>query len=339
MEQPAQSPVSTDSRSSMGDASDGDRTAEDARDESAGSESRSVSIVVPTFNEAGNVEHVIERCRGAMDGTDYEVLVVDDDSPDSTRPASATGREPSTVTTRPNSDYATSDIWSDTRDRGESRPSGRRASGGNGRWLTNPATDTPSSTNARRWRLSPASASSGRSSRSSPTRPVSRTSPRSVSGASAASSPWTCAPDGLATPTGRPNRPGRGGGSRPPTWRSGPSSRRSSSPSRQASADGSFPRSVWSADWRGSAVSTYVVRPAAFRRYQATHGRVASQYVLVDSGLTARATDWSVPVREAFGDRLDTDYGLARCQDGVAVYRRGYDGDVRGITRERPGRC
>jgi dolichol-phosphate mannosyltransferase len=45
---------------------------------------RSVSIVVPTFNEAENVERVISRCRQAMDGRDYELLIVDDDSPDGT---------------------------------------------------------------------------------------------------------------------------------------------------------------------------------------------------------------------------------------------------------------
>jgi dolichol-phosphate mannosyltransferase len=40
--------------------------------------------VVPTFNEAENVERVISRCRKAMDGMDYELIVVDDDSPDET---------------------------------------------------------------------------------------------------------------------------------------------------------------------------------------------------------------------------------------------------------------
>ena len=56
------------------------QTSEDASDATT----RSVSIVVPTFNEAENIEHVIERCRQAMDGMDYELIVVDDDSPDGT---------------------------------------------------------------------------------------------------------------------------------------------------------------------------------------------------------------------------------------------------------------
>jgi hypothetical protein len=76
-----------------------------------------------------------------------------------------------------------------------------------------------------------------------------------------------------------------------------------------------------------------------FRMYEAAHGEVTPRYVLVDGGLIARQNDWSTPVEEALGDRLETEYGLVRCEDGVAVYRRGYDGPVEGITQEQPGRC
>ena len=85
--------------------------------------------------------------------------------------------------------------------------------------------------------------------------------------------------------------------------------------------------------------ATYVGRPDMFRMYQEAHGTVTPTYVLVDSGLIARQNDWSSPVREAFGDRLGTEYGLYRCEDGVAIYRRGYDEAVEGLTQERPGRC
>lgn len=46
----------------------------------------SVSIIVPTYNEAENVEVVVDRILGAMNETAYdaEVLVMDDDSPDGT---------------------------------------------------------------------------------------------------------------------------------------------------------------------------------------------------------------------------------------------------------------
>jgi uncharacterized membrane protein len=85
--------------------------------------------------------------------------------------------------------------------------------------------------------------------------------------------------------------------------------------------------------------ATYVGRPDMFRMYQEMHGPVTPQYVLLDGGLVARQNDWSGPVAEAFDGRLETEYGLYRCEDGVAVYRRGYTGEPRGVTQAEPGQC
>ena len=46
-----------------------------------------VSIVVPTFNEAGNVEPLYARIAAALEGVDWELVFVDDDSPDGTAAA------------------------------------------------------------------------------------------------------------------------------------------------------------------------------------------------------------------------------------------------------------
>lgn len=43
-----------------------------------------LSIVVPTYNEASNIRSFVERVGGALDGVDWEVLFVDDNSPDGT---------------------------------------------------------------------------------------------------------------------------------------------------------------------------------------------------------------------------------------------------------------
>ncbi len=43
-----------------------------------------VSIVIPTYNERDNLEELFERISNAMKGYDYEIIVVDDDSPDRT---------------------------------------------------------------------------------------------------------------------------------------------------------------------------------------------------------------------------------------------------------------
>jgi dolichol-phosphate mannosyltransferase len=46
-----------------------------------------LSLVIPTFNESKNVEEIVQRLRGLLDGPlgdAYELIVVDDDSPDRT---------------------------------------------------------------------------------------------------------------------------------------------------------------------------------------------------------------------------------------------------------------
>ena len=41
-------------------------------------------LVVPTFNEAGNIDEVVGRVRKALAGIKWEMIFVDDDSPDET---------------------------------------------------------------------------------------------------------------------------------------------------------------------------------------------------------------------------------------------------------------
>ncbi len=43
-----------------------------------------LAIVLPTFNESGNVQNVVERLKTVLKGVHYEVIFVDDDSPDGT---------------------------------------------------------------------------------------------------------------------------------------------------------------------------------------------------------------------------------------------------------------
>jgi dolichol-phosphate mannosyltransferase len=43
-----------------------------------------LSIIVPTFNERGNVGRLVRRLEAVLHGLDWEVLFVDDDSPDGT---------------------------------------------------------------------------------------------------------------------------------------------------------------------------------------------------------------------------------------------------------------
>src|SRR5687767_15000352 len=43
-----------------------------------------LSVVVPTFNESANVEELLRRVEGCLGPTGWEVIFVDDDSPDGT---------------------------------------------------------------------------------------------------------------------------------------------------------------------------------------------------------------------------------------------------------------
>ena len=43
-----------------------------------------ISIVVPTYNEAGNIAPFVKRAEAALAGLDWEILFVDDNSPDGT---------------------------------------------------------------------------------------------------------------------------------------------------------------------------------------------------------------------------------------------------------------
>jgi dolichol-phosphate mannosyltransferase len=45
---------------------------------------RQLSIIVPTFNESGNITALFERLKVSLDGTSWEVIFVDDNSPDGT---------------------------------------------------------------------------------------------------------------------------------------------------------------------------------------------------------------------------------------------------------------
>ena len=44
----------------------------------------SVSVIIPTFNEAENILKVINEVEDSLQGHDYEIIVVDDNSPDGT---------------------------------------------------------------------------------------------------------------------------------------------------------------------------------------------------------------------------------------------------------------
>src|SRR5271155_6214025 len=53
-------------------------------DVTAGGSKPTLSVVVPTYKEAVNIPILFERIKYALDGAPWELIVVDDDSPDGT---------------------------------------------------------------------------------------------------------------------------------------------------------------------------------------------------------------------------------------------------------------
>src|SRR5437870_12900776 len=49
-----------------------------------------ISVVVPTYNEAGSIPKLAERLHAALAGRDWELVVIDDGSPDGTAAIAAT---------------------------------------------------------------------------------------------------------------------------------------------------------------------------------------------------------------------------------------------------------
>ncbi|WP_374575603.1 glycosyltransferase family 2 protein [Phenylobacterium sp.] len=65
----------------------GERTEDQVQAWSAARPGPELTIVVPTFNERGNVETLVDRLRTVLAGVEWQLIFVDDDSPDGTAEA------------------------------------------------------------------------------------------------------------------------------------------------------------------------------------------------------------------------------------------------------------
>jgi len=48
-------------------------------------QAKQISVIVPTYNEAKNIKKFVKRIKDNLNGIDYEIIIVDDDSQDGTR--------------------------------------------------------------------------------------------------------------------------------------------------------------------------------------------------------------------------------------------------------------
>lgn len=75
--------------------------------------------------------------------------------------------------------------------------------------------------------------------------------------------------------------------------------------------------------------ASFVTSGKNFQRYEERYGTVTPEYVLYDEKL-----DWVGEVKAAFGDRLGTEYGLYMKEDGIYVWKRGYEGEPKQIPSD-----
>lgn len=80
--------------------------------------------------------------------------------------------------------------------------------------------------------------------------------------------------------------------------------------------------------------ATFVMDDEYFDRYQERHGAIQPEYILIDSNLDTRPKDWSEPVFQSYSDQFGDEYRLYRYEDGIFVFKRGYEGKPKGITTE-----
>ena len=77
---------------------------------------------------------------------------------------------------------------------------------------------------------------------------------------------------------------------------------------------------------------TFVVTEYEIEQYQEELGPLTPEYIMYD---TRTSGLWPRFVQEAFGDRLGSEYGVYRYEEGTWVFKRGYQGDPQPITGER----
>jgi uncharacterized membrane protein len=78
--------------------------------------------------------------------------------------------------------------------------------------------------------------------------------------------------------------------------------------------------------------ATFTANRTLYYRYQRRHGQPTPEYILLDTKLETQNIEWARPLRAIFAGQLGSEYGLYRYDDGVWVFRRGYNGSPQGIT-------
>jgi uncharacterized membrane protein len=77
--------------------------------------------------------------------------------------------------------------------------------------------------------------------------------------------------------------------------------------------------------------ATFSANRTLFYRYQRDNGKPTPEYILIDTQLETQGVEWAKPIRTTYANQFGTEYGLARYDDQVWVFKRGYNGSPEGI--------
>ncbi|WP_256684262.1 DUF2079 domain-containing protein [Halococcus qingdaonensis] len=77
--------------------------------------------------------------------------------------------------------------------------------------------------------------------------------------------------------------------------------------------------------------ATFSANRTLFYRYQRNNQKPTPEYILLDTKLETQGVEWAQPVRTTYAEQFGKEYGLARYDDEVWVFKRGYNGSPDGI--------
>lgn len=77
--------------------------------------------------------------------------------------------------------------------------------------------------------------------------------------------------------------------------------------------------------------ATFSANRTLFYRYQRNNQKPTPEYILIDTKLETQGVEWAQPIRTTYTDQLGKEYGLARYDDEVWVFKRGFNGSPEGI--------
>ncbi|REA00163.1 hypothetical protein DEQ92_20725 [Haloferax sp. Atlit-6N] len=76
----------------------------------------------------------------------------------------------------------------------------------------------------------------------------------------------------------------------------------------------------------------FIATPATYQKYTEQNSVEPVEYLVFDTKLDSRREDWNTIISGVYASELGEEYRLYMYEDGVWIFKRGYEGEPRGIT-------